>query len=610
MALFGSDQSINIVVKARDEASKIFDTVAKNASGMSDRLDAATEGSKKLALGLGVAVTAAAGLGYAMLKSASDMEQTRVAFETMLGSAEKADAFIKDLVNFARTTPFELKGLEQSAKQLLAYGFAQEEVLPNLKALGDIASGVGMDKLPNLILAFGQVKAATKLTGMELRQFTEAGVPLLQALTDELNKTGGAMVKVGGSSKKTKVDIGELNDKLKIAKQRLLEASSSAKTKESTLMSLRNTVENYEKKIQDATKSNEGLAGSMVKTKVTVSDVQKMISEGSISFEQVQKALMGLTGEGGRFNDLMSKQSQTLGGMISNLSDAWDIFLRNEGAKLIDWAKVFVAIAIDIVQNHLPKWIDAIDSMGKQFKELEPAIFIVSGALIAALIPAAWAAATAFWAMVAPLLPFIALGMMLGLIIYNLNEIVKLFQEDSEAVILGLKEYWGEFVGFLGKIVMALAQPFVQMWVDTKKQFVDGINFLIGLAEGWANAWVLAANTIIGALNKVSFSIPSWVPGIGGKSFGINIPTANSVKLPRLEFGGIVPGPEGTAQPIIAHGQERIIPASKAGSMGGNTFNVNIYNPVIQDRNDANILRIQVERALRDVVRGHKLQVI
>uniref|UniRef100_UPI002B1DFA00 tape measure protein n=1 Tax=Pseudomonas atacamensis TaxID=2565368 RepID=UPI002B1DFA00 len=83
--------------------------------------------------------------------------------------------FTKELTKFAASTPFELKGLETASKQLLAYGFEQKQVLPNLKALGDIAAGVGMDKLPQLILAFGQVKAATRLTGNELRQFTEAG---------------------------------------------------------------------------------------------------------------------------------------------------------------------------------------------------------------------------------------------------------------------------------------------------------------------------------------------------------------------------------------------------------------------------------------------------
>jgi len=94
------------------------------------------------------------------------------------------------MTNFAKKTPFTLQGLENETKKLLAYGISQKEVMADLKVLGDIAAGVGMDKLPNLTLAYGQVRAAGRLTGMELRQFTEAGVPLLE----ELSKVTGMAV--------------------------------------------------------------------------------------------------------------------------------------------------------------------------------------------------------------------------------------------------------------------------------------------------------------------------------------------------------------------------------------------------------------------------------
>jgi hypothetical protein len=148
-----------------------------------------------------------------------------------------------------------------------------------------------------------------------------------------------------------------------------------------------------------------------------------------------------------------------------------------------------------------------------------------------------------------------------------------------------------------------------EVWQGLKIQFKEGVNFLIGLAESWANSWVKAVNVILGALNKIKFSIPSWVPGIGGKSFGINIPLVPEVALPRFEFGGTVPGAVGQATPIMAHGQETIIPAGKSGT-GGNTYSVVINNPQIGSREDANYLRRQIEEALRDVSRGHKLSTI
>ena len=133
-------------------------------------------------------ITAGAGLGF-FLKAAGDFEQAQVAFETMLGSAERAQVLLKDIQEFAKQTPFDLPQLIEGSKRVLAFGFAQEKVIPTLEKLGNIAAGVGRDKFPQLLLAFGQVRAATKLRGQELRQFTEAGVPLLEELAKQLGKT-------------------------------------------------------------------------------------------------------------------------------------------------------------------------------------------------------------------------------------------------------------------------------------------------------------------------------------------------------------------------------------------------------------------------------------
>jgi hypothetical protein len=148
---------------------------------------------------------------------------------------------------------------------------------------------------------------------------------------------------------------------------------------------------------------------------------------------------------------------------------------------------------------------------------------------------------------------------------------------------------------------------FIQPIVDS---FKTGVNFLIGLAEGWANGWVSAANTVIGALNKIKVSIPSWVPEIGGKSFGINIPTAPRVSLPRMEHGGIIGAPRGTEVPIIAHGGEEIIPAGRAGAGGGIFVQIEINNPSFRNKDDIPFLKDQLNKVLRDVMRNHKLQTI
>lgn len=150
-----------------------------------------------------------------------------------------------------------------------------------------------------------------------------------------------------------------------------------------------------------------------------------------------------------------------------------------------------------------------------------------------------------------------------------------------------------------------------EVWAGLKIMFKEGVNNLIGLAEGFANAWVTAVNFIIKGLNSIRFEIPKWVPKIGGKGFGINIPLLGSVVLPKFEHGGIVPGAAGEPVPILAHAGERITPASQVHSDGGSkVFEINFNNPVFRSQSDIAYAKDQFERALRGIVRDHKLTTI
>jgi tape measure domain-containing protein len=121
------------------------------------------------------------------LKAAGEFEQVEVAFETMLGSADKAKELLKDITDFARKTPFSLTGIVDSSKQLLAFGIEQEKIIETMTSLGNIAAGVGRDKLPTLVRAFGKIRTKGKATMEELNMLLEAGVPIL----DELAKNYG-----------------------------------------------------------------------------------------------------------------------------------------------------------------------------------------------------------------------------------------------------------------------------------------------------------------------------------------------------------------------------------------------------------------------------------
>lgn len=110
------------------------------------------------------------------------MEQTAVSFETMLGSVVASKKLISEITTFALETPFGIESATLGVKKLLAFGESVDTVIDSLTILGNIQAGTGA-VLDRLVLAYGQVKTATILRGQEVRQFTEAGVPLLEELS-------------------------------------------------------------------------------------------------------------------------------------------------------------------------------------------------------------------------------------------------------------------------------------------------------------------------------------------------------------------------------------------------------------------------------------------
>ncbi len=124
--------------------------------------------------------------GKQIISVRGEFQQLSIAFETMLGSKEKADALMQQAVTFAAKTPFTLTDVTTNIKQLMAMGVETENVMDTMKSLGDVAAGVSVP-ISRVAINYGQVMTMGKLQGRELRDFAMAGIPL----TDELAKNLG-----------------------------------------------------------------------------------------------------------------------------------------------------------------------------------------------------------------------------------------------------------------------------------------------------------------------------------------------------------------------------------------------------------------------------------
>ena len=210
-----------------------------------------------------------------------EFQQLEVAFKTMLGSAEKADALMNQLVKTAAITPLDLQGVANGAKQLLAYGLASDKVNETLIRLGDIAAGLSIP-LNDIVYLYGTTMTQGRLFTQDLRQFMGRGIPL----ADELAKQFGV----------TKDKVGELVTAGKVGfpeVQKAIEAMTSEGGKFGGLMEAQSkTITGQISNIEDAIsgmfnelgKQSEGIINT------ALSGVSYLVE----NYEKVGKVIAGL----------------------------------------------------------------------------------------------------------------------------------------------------------------------------------------------------------------------------------------------------------------------------------------------------------------------------
>lgn len=239
-------RDLTIVINAKDNATSVIKNIAGKTGGLAGDVFKANVAYEALSKAVELSVDAlksGAGVLKTWVQNSGKFELTAVAFETMIGSAERSKELLSDIVDFAKKTPFRLEEVQEGVKMLLAMGSSADTALSEMRMLGDVAAGLSVP-LERIVLNFGQIRTQGKLTGKELRDFNTAGVPLIETLA-----------KMNGVSREV---------------------------------------------------------------------IATMVEDGAVSFEMVQAAFKQMTGEGGKFNNLMDKQAETFPGILSNIGESFE----------------------------------------------------------------------------------------------------------------------------------------------------------------------------------------------------------------------------------------------------------------------------------------------
>lgn len=132
----------------------------------------------------------------AVVDIGGELENQKIAMASILQDEGKATTIFNQIKKLAVASPFGVMDLNQYAKQLSAYSIPYNELYDTMKRLADISAGVGVD-MGRIILAYGQIKAAKFLKGTELRQLTEANIPVVDKLAERFSKLEGRIVSAG-----------------------------------------------------------------------------------------------------------------------------------------------------------------------------------------------------------------------------------------------------------------------------------------------------------------------------------------------------------------------------------------------------------------------------
>nr|DAJ58550.1 MAG TPA: hypothetical protein [Caudoviricetes sp.] len=131
-----------------------------------------------------------------LIQIGGEFEKQKIALGALFGSKLKADTMYSKIQNLAVQSPFTFGELTNFTKQLASFGFEYKDIYDTTKRLADLSAGIGVD-MGRVILAYGQVFTAKFLKGPELRQFTEAGIPLVQELANKYTKERGQNISAG-----------------------------------------------------------------------------------------------------------------------------------------------------------------------------------------------------------------------------------------------------------------------------------------------------------------------------------------------------------------------------------------------------------------------------
>lgn len=548
-----ASKTLEIIISAKDEASKALQGLTGQIGSFYDQIK---PGAAAMT-GLGVATGIAA---KSFVDAAAQMEQWDVAFTTMLGNADRADSLLSDLSEFAKKTPFDLPQVIEGSKRLIAFGTSADDVIPRMTMLGNIASGVGREKMPDLIRAFGQIQAKGRLMGQELLQLTETGIPVIE----ELAKV------TGHSAQEISTNVADLG----ITSEQVTEALSNMAGEGGMFFNL------MEKQSKTTGGQISNLGDNIFRLKVALGDTLlptvnsflaaitpliEQLARWSQAHPQLITAIIGL----GLAIGALGSAILVLGPIFAGLNTMWLLLTAAAtpfltvitaittflGGPLTVAIGLIIAILTALYVAWTTNWLGIRDTtmsiltqIGTFFQNLSVTLSEIMTQLVSFI-------TTKFMEMTTNAINW-ASQLVTSVISWMTQlppRILAILEQTKTFIITKLTEAWmwiaanvSTWPGKIQSFISSIPSRVGQVFEDAKTIVLDKMSQMYEGVLGWWDKIKGVLSSIKDAAENAYNSVKKGVEAAKGKL--------------GFQHGGFVPGGYGQAVPAVLHGGERVIP--------------------------------------------------
>lgn len=529
--------------KKGKETGKSFDSLGDIATKVGNKMNKFAGKTLKVVGGALTGITSLV-VGFG-IKSNASLETSTTAWTTLLGTQERAKKMMDDITKYAATTPFSKAGVDAMAKQLHNAGYEGDKLFEQLTKFGNMggAFGIQEDSLKEMVRQYSQVQMATVAYTEDLNILQDRGVPIYKALAEVTGKSVAEVKKMAGEGKISADIYNKAIDS--IAKTTDGAMAKQSRTFSGMVSTLKDNLTTVSQKIVEPL--FEKLIEVMPKIIDVIDKVTENLDKGLPLYESVKDAISSVFGE-----------------------DTWNKINRVKNIVIAFVGAMALLKTVMTISNFITSVSSAFNVLSGALQKSE--FFTTLAAKAQMLLNGAWLSNPITWII-------IGIGLLVGaiIILWNKSETFRQFVLNMwEQIKLKFQEFkdwltgiftvdWSNSFGMFGNVINAFLQNVKNVWDSIKRIFEGVIQFVKGAFTGdWSLAWegvknifggimdglgaVIKAplNAVIGLINgaiqginsAISFTVPDWIPGLGGKGFSVNIP-----KINYLENGGIFTRP-------------------------------------------------------------------